>query len=219
MRGFRVALLAFVFVMGAAVISYFLSMYIGGGARISSNTQDWGGFGSFIGGILAPAASLLAGYMVYKSFTATAYQQKLSLARETLSRLDVELEKRLEAPFNNSCFGIEYHGRPFRRIVNALSNNEIEATEVSNKMILALLHNIAILTNSVRYYLGLLDGLPTAEKDNQWLGDLEKCYWVEKYSAVCSRMIRIVGDGAFEGKVGEELVRSFKIVLGGWDGR
>lgn len=219
MRGFRVALLAFIFVLGAAVISYFLSMYIGGSARISSNAQDWGGFGSYIGGILAPAASLLAGYMVYKSFAANAYQQKLLLARETLARLDVVLEKKLDAPFNNSCFGIEYRGRPFRNIIIALSNNEIATTEVSNKMILSLLHNMAILANSIRYYFELLDGLPSAEKDNQWLGDLEKCYWIEKYSAVCSRMIRIVGDGAFEGKVGGELVRSFKVVLGGWDGR
>lgn len=219
MREFRVALLAFSAVSGVAVISYILSMHTGGNARISLNTQDWGGFGSYIGGILAPAASLLAGYMVYKSFAANAYQQKLLLARESLSRLDLELEKKLGAPFNNACVGSEYRGRPFRSIVNALSNNEIAKTEASSKAILALLHNTAILANSIRYYLGLLDGLPSAEKDSQWLGELERSYWIEKYSAICSRMIRIVGDGAFEERVGAELTRSFKLVLGGWDGR
>lgn len=219
MREFRIALLAFIAVSGVAVILYVLSMHTGGSVRISSSTQDWGGFGSYIGGIVAPAASLLAGYMVYVSFAANAYQQKLLLARESLSRLDVELERKLEAPFNNGSFGGEYHGRPFRSVVNALSNNEITTTEVSSKAILSLLHNTAILTNSIRYYLRLLDGLPSAEKDNHWLGDLEKCYWIEKYSAICSRMIRIVGDGAFEDKVGAELTRSYKLVLGGWDGR
>lgn len=113
MREFRIALLAFIVVSGAAVISYVLSMHAGGAARISLNAQDWGGFGSYIGGILAPAASLLAGYMVYKSFAAAAYQQKLLLVRESLSRLDVELEKKLQAPFNNFCFGGEYQWSAF----------------------------------------------------------------------------------------------------------
>ncbi|MBK5516788.1 hypothetical protein [Pseudomonas sp. TH10] len=215
MREFRFALLAFIAVSAAAGISYFLAMHTGGNIRISSNNQDWGGFGSYIGGILAPAASLLAGYQIYKSFASNAYQQKLLLARESLSRLDVELEKKLEMPFNNICFGDEYYGRPLRSIIYALSNNEIAVTEASSKAILSLLHNIAIMTNSIRYYIGLLDGLPSAEKDNHWLGELEKSYWIEKYSAICSRMVRIVGQSAFEDKVCKEQLRSFKLVLGG----
>ncbi|KAF2394272.1 hypothetical protein [Pseudomonas frederiksbergensis] len=215
MRNFRFAFLAFIAVSAVAAVSYFLSMHAGGSARISSNTQDWGGFGSYIGGILAPAASLLAGYMVYKSFASNAYQQKLLLARESLSRLDVELEKKLQTPFNNICFGDEYYGRPLRDVVDALSNNVITTTEVSSKLILSLLHNIAILANSIRYYIGLLGGLPSAEKDNHWLGELEKIYWIEKYSAVCSRMVRIVGQSAFENKVSTEQLRSFKLILGG----
>jgi hypothetical protein len=190
-------------------------MHTGGNISISSNNQDWGGFGSYIGGILAPAASLLAGYMVYKSFAANAYQQKLLLARESLSRLDLELERKLEAPFNSICFGDKYHGRPLRNIIYALSNNEITVTEDVSKGILSLLHNIAIMTNSIRYYIGLLDGLPSAEKDNHWLGELEKSYWIEKYSAICSRMVRIVGQSALEYKVSKEQLRSFKLVLGG----
>ncbi|QHF41888.1 hypothetical protein PspS34_27815 [Pseudomonas sp. S34] len=215
MREFRFALLAFTAVSAFAGISYFLAMHTGGNISISSNNQDWGGFGSYIGGILAPAASLLAGYVVYKSFAANAYQQKLLLARESLSRLDVELERKLEAPFNNICFGDEYHGRPLRNIIYALSNNEITATEDASKGILSLLHNIAIMANSIRYYIGLLDGLPSAEKDNHWLGELEKSYWIEKYSAICSRMVRIVGQSALEDKVSKEQLRSFKLVLGG----
>lgn len=215
MREFRFALLAFTAVSASAGISYFLAMHTGGNISISSNNQDWGGFGSYIGGILAPAASLLAGYMVYKSFAANAYQQKLLLARESLSRLDLELERKLEAPFNSICFGDKYHGRPLRNIIYALSNNEITVTEDVSKGILSLLHNIAIMTNSIRYYIGLLDGLPSAEKDNHWLGELEKSYWIEKYSAICSRMVRIVGQSALEYKVSKEQLRSFKLVLGG----
>ncbi|MFW0888223.1 UNVERIFIED_CONTAM: hypothetical protein MKS84_16170 [Pseudomonas sp. JL1] len=215
MREFRFAFRVFIAVSVVAGISYFLSMHAGGSARISSNTQDWGGFGSYIGGILAPAASLLAGYMVYKSFASNAYQHKLLLARETLSRLDTELEKKLETPFNNVCFGGEYYGRPLRNVINALSDSKIATTEDSSEAILSLLHNTAILANSIRYYIGLLDGLPSAVKDNQWLGELEKSYWIEKYSAICSRMVRIVGQNAFEDRVSMEQLRSFKSVLGG----
>lgn len=215
MRELKLAFLAFITIFVIAGLLYFWSMYSGGSARISLNTQDWGGFGSYIGGVLAPAASLLAGYMVYKGFASNAYQHKLLLAREALSRLDIELEKKLEMPFNNICLGAEYYGRPLRSIINSLSNNEIATTEASSKVILSLLHNTAILANSIRYYTGLLGGLPSKEQDSQWLGELEKSYWIEKYSAICSRMIRIVGQSAFEEKASAEQLRSFKLVLGG----
>lgn len=127
----------------------------------------------------------------------------------------MSLRKKLEAPFNNVCFGTEYYGRPLRSIINSLSNNEIATTEASSKLILSLLHNTAILADSIRYYTGLLGELPSEEKDSQWLGELEKSYWIEKYSAVCSRMIRIVGQSAFEEKASAEQLRSFKLVLGG----
>jgi len=94
LREFRLAFLAFITVFVVAGILYFWSMHSGGSAHISLNTQDWGGFGSYVGGVLAPAASLLAGYMVYKGFAFNAYQHKLLLVREALSRLDIELEKK-----------------------------------------------------------------------------------------------------------------------------
>ena len=167
------------------------------------------------GGVLAPAASLLAGYLVYKSFASNAHQQKLLLARESLSRLDMELEKNLEKPFNNVSLGNEYYGQPLRIIIYALSNNQIPGAEPPHKALLSLLHNIAILTNSIRYYIGLLEKHPTNEKDNHWLGELEKSYWIEKYSAICSRMIRIVGQSTFENKVSKEQLMSFKFIIGG----
>lgn len=80
---------------------------------------------------------------------------------------------------------------------------------------MSLLHNTAILASSIRYYTGLLGGLPSEVQDSQWLGDLEKSCWIEKYSAICSRMIRIVGQSAFEEKASAEQLRSFKLVLGG----
>jgi hypothetical protein len=191
-------------------------MYTAGNLSISSNNQDWGGFGSYIGGVIAPAASLLAGYLVYKSFASNAHQQKLLLAREAISRLDLVFEKKLDAPFNNNCFGTEHHGRPFRVVIYALSNNEIAPTEAANKAILSLLHNIAIMTGSIRYYIGLLGEYPSAKKKNShWLGELERSYWIEKYSAICSRMVRIVGQGSFEEKLSAEELTSFQLVLGG----
>lgn len=215
MREFRFALLAFIAACAAAGISYFFAMRTGGNISISSDNQDWGGFGSFIGGVLAPAAALLAGYMVYKSFSSDAYLRKLTLARESISRLDLVLERNLDAPFKNNCYGDEYIDLPFRDIINALSKNQIMATEEARMGILSLLHNIAMLANSVRYYIGLLDRLPSAEKDSHWLGRLEQGYWIEKYSPICGRMIKIVGQDAFEAKVSEEQLWSFNMVLHG----
>jgi len=215
LREFRFALIAFITVSAVAGAPYFLAMYTAGNFSISSNNQDWGGFGSYIGGVIAPAASLLAGYLVYKSFASNAHQQKLLLAREAISRLDLVFEKKLEAPFNNFCFGTEHHGRPLRIVIYALSNNEIASTEAANKAILSLLHNIAIMADSIRYYIGLLGEYPSAKKDSPWLGELEKSYWIEKYSAICSRMVRIVGQSSLEDKLSAEQLRSFQLVLGG----
>ena len=218
LKEFRFALLVFIAVSAAAVMPYFMTMYTAGNISISSNNQDWGGFGSYIGGVIAPAASILAGYLVYKSFASNAHQQKLLLARESISRLDLVLEKKLEAPFHNNCFGAKYHGQSFRSVIYALSNNEIAATEVTNIGILSLLHNIAIMTESIRYYIGLLGSHPSTEKDNHWLGDLEKSYWIEKYSAICLRMVRIIGRSSFEDRLSAEQLRSFQLVLGGENG-
>lgn len=218
MREFRFALIAFFSVCAAAGISYFIAMRAGGSINLSSNTQDWGSFGSYIGGILAPAASFLAGYMVYKSFALSAYQQKLLLMRETISRLDLVMESKINAPFNNLCYGEEYRGHQFRNIIYAISNNKIEANEGLIGATLSLLHNIAITADSVRYYVGLLGKFPSNEKDSHVLRDLEISYWTEKYSAICSVMVRVVGQAEFEKKVSPEQLKSFKLVLGGGNG-
>ncbi|AZV27193.1 hypothetical protein CT157_14630 [Pseudomonas syringae] len=218
MKELKLALLVFITASTVAVVPYFFTMYAAGNVSVSSNNQDWGGFGSYIGGVIAPAASLLAGYLVYKSFASNAHQQKLLLARESISRLDSVLEKKLDAPFNNDCLGAEYCGQPLRVVIYALSNQEVATSEGVNKGILSLLHNIAIMTESIRYYIGLLGAHPSTENDNHWLGDLEKSYWIEKYSAICSRMVRIVGLSSFEEKLSTEQLRSFQMVLGGDNG-
>lgn len=215
MKEFKLALLVFITVSTVAVIPYFLAMYTAGSLSISSNNQDWGGFGSYVGGVIAPAASLLAGYLVYKSFASNAYQQKLLLARESISRLDLLLEKKLDAPFNNDCLGAEYYGQPLKTIIFALSNNQVATADVVNKGLLSLLHNIAIMTESIRYYIGLLGEHPSTEKDSHWLGELEKSYWIEKYSPICSRMVRIVSRSSFEEKLSAAQLSSFQLVLGG----
>lgn len=215
MREFRFALLGFTAMVIAAGVSYFWAMHTAGNLSISSDNQDWGGFGSYVGGILAPAAALLAGYLVYVGFASNAYQQKLLLARESISRLDTVLETKLDAPFINKCYGDDYSGQPFRYIIIALSKGEIPPTEDTAKGILGLLHNIAIMTNSVRYYIDLLGGLPSAESDSHWLGELEQAYWIEKYSPICTRMVWIVGQSAFEGKVSKEHLRSYNYVMRG----
>jgi hypothetical protein len=174
---------------------------------LSSNNQDWGSFGSYIGGVLAPAASLLAGYLVYKSFALNAYQQKLLLIRESLSRLDEQIESKLNIPFK------EYPDLSLRDVVYAINNKKLEANENTDMAILALLHNMAILCNSIRYYIGLLKNYPSSENDTEWLGELDRGYWIEKYSAIAKLMVKVVGQDAFDNKVSKEQLESFNFLL------
>lgn len=183
------------------------------GLGFSSKNQDWGGFGSYIGGVLAPAASLLAGYLVYKSFTLNAYQQKLLLIRESLTRLDSQIEAKLEMPFNNIELPEKYNGVTLRRIIYAIDNGDLEGTRNTILVILALLHNMAILTNSIRYYIELLNEYPSSKNDTKWLGELDRGYWIEKYSAIFKRTIKIVGQNNFEEKVSYEQLKSFNYVF------
>ncbi|WP_421335251.1 hypothetical protein [Aeromonas veronii] len=216
----KFALLIFLAFCIVALFFYFFQMYMSGNKFISSNTQDWGAFGSFVGGVLAPAASLLAGYLVYATLSSSMYQQKIILVRESIVRLDVILEGRFDAPFNNKCFDTEfkcYYGRPLKDIVYAISNGEIMANDSSKKAFLALLHNIAILAKSIEYYIYLLGNLPESENDNNWLGALERSYWIEKYSMICGRLIAIVGEDSFKGKVSKEQFESFNYILMGTD--
>lgn len=180
---------------------------------LSSDNQDWGSFGSYIGGVLAPAASLLAGYLVYKSFALNIYQQKILLIRESLTRLDIQVENKLDAPFKNQKLPEKYYGFSFRDIIYAIVNGQLEGNEDTDKATLSLLHNIAILTNSIRYYIGLLKEYPSLENDTEWLGELDRGYWIEKYSAIAKRMTKVVGQNAFEKKISSEQLKSFNYVF------
>jgi hypothetical protein len=190
-------------------------MYTAGNFGISSNNQDWGSFGSYLAGIIAPAATLLAAYMVYIGFSSNALQLKLTLAREAIARLDDQLEKQINQPFYNRCHGDEYYGQPLKSVIISLSNRKTSANDESKIMFLALLHNIAILTQSIRYYMDLSREIPSTSKDSDWLGDLERSYWTDKYSATCRRMIEIVGEEAFKDKISGDQLKSFKVVLRG----
>nr|WP_155949219.1 hypothetical protein [Gayadomonas joobiniege] len=214
MRKFKITLIVFTFLYVLVLATYFTIMYLEGKVGVSVNSQDWGGLGSYIGGIFTPIAALLSGYFVYVSFAANAHQQKLQLIRETLARLDSQLEKQFEAPFKNGRLGEQYHGVPFRDVLYAISNNEIKADNDTKVGILALLHNVAILTNSIRYYTGLLADLPSDRRDTEWLGDLERGYWIQKYSPISTRMVKIVGEEAFKSKTTKEELKSFNFVFG-----
>ncbi|MCL1138665.1 hypothetical protein [Shewanella pneumatophori] len=197
------------------LLVYFCVMYLKGNIGFSEDSQQWANLGSYIGGFFTPIAAILSGYFVYISFSANAHQQKLMLIRETLTRLDGQLESRLNAPFYNKQLGEAYFGRPLREVIISISNEEVEATNDVKQAILALLHTIAILTNSVRYYINLVSEVPSDRDDTAWMADLEQGYWIQKYSPISHRMKSIVGDTAFEGKASKEEVRSFNYVFGG----
>ncbi|MDD1959025.1 hypothetical protein NP534_02805 [Pseudomonas sp. 39004] len=215
MKKVQKAFWGFGIVSAIAVACYLTRMYTAGNFAISSDNQDWGGFGSYIAGIVAPAASLLAAYMVYIAVSSTGHELKLTLTREAIERLDNQLELQLNQPFYNDCHGDGYLGLPLKTVITDLSNKNIQANETSQVIFLALLHNFAILTNSIRHYIDLSNEIPTTQKNDNWLGDLEKFYWVSKYLGTCNRMIKIVGQEAFNAKISVEQLNSFEIVMRG----
>ncbi|WP_165856643.1 hypothetical protein [Marinobacter sp. JSM 1782161] len=218
MRDFRLSLAGFIILLLVVGGVYILAMLSNGQLTISSNNQDWASFGTYFGGVLAPAAALLAGYLVYKSFKSNTYQQKLLVIREALGRLDQQLERNLDLPFNNGCFGEEYRGLPLRTIIYAVSNKELESNEACNEALLSLLHNISILSYSIFVYLNLLEKFPTDETDTNWLKNLEHHYWIEKYSPIFRRIKGIVGKDAMEQKIKKHQLESFRVIFnGGYD--
>ncbi|MFL1485389.1 hypothetical protein [Marinobacter sp. LN3S78] len=218
LREFRFSLMVFTALLVVVGGVYFLIMLNGGQVSLSTSNQDWASFGAYFGGVLAPAASLLAGYLVYKSFKSNTYQQKLMVIREALGRLDQQLENNLKTPFNSDCFGEEYRGLPLRSIVYAVSNGELESNERFNSAVLSLLHNISILAHSILTYLKLLERFPTEETDTNWLRNLEHHYWIERYSPICRRMKNIVGKNLMQQKIKEHQLESFRVIFnGGYD--
>lgn len=76
-------------VLFGVVSFYFYEMYSFGHKSISNNNQDWGNFGSFVGGILSPIFSLLSVIFVFHATLATrADQQKNMDAIEQNNRLN-----------------------------------------------------------------------------------------------------------------------------------
>jgi hypothetical protein len=203
----------FLAVIIISVTSYFFGMYSAGSTVLSGNSQDWGAFGSFLSGILFPASALFGGYHVYRTFQFSAYNQKLVLIRDSLTRLDEELTKKLSMPFNNNCFGGDYFGQKLKDVIIALSNKKLETVPEVNQAILSLLHNVAIYCESFHYYIVLLDKYPTEPDDTDWLGNLERHYWLERYSTICGRMVDIVGVDAFKNECTEKQFESYNFIF------
>ena len=213
MKHWNFSFLIFFIVVTVAIIAYLFGMYSTGNTELSGNSQDWGAFGSFLSGILFPASVLLGGYHVYRTFQFSAYNQKLALIRDSLTRLDDELTKQLFIPFNNNCLGNEYFGRELRDIIIALSNKELEITSEMQQAILSLLHNVAIYCEAFRYYIVLLEKYPTEPADTEWLGNLERHYWIARYLPICERMVIIVGINAFKDRCTRTQFESYNFIF------
>ena len=203
----KVSLLIVAFAYVFMLLVYLGVMFSKGSLNLSGNSQDWGGVGSYIGGLFTPIAALLSGYFVYISFIANAHQQKLNLVRDALNKLDCQLDEQLNKSFYSGS------DMSFKDHVYAISNGKVETNDATNKAIVALLHDIAMLTNSVRYYVGLLSEVPSDKNDSSWLGELERSYWIKKYSPISNRMIDIVGEGALRSKATPEQIKSLNFFI------
>ncbi|MGP9809638.1 hypothetical protein ACT3TQ_16000 [Halomonas sp. AOP12-C2-37] len=160
-------------------------------------------FATYFAGVVSPFAALFAGYLVYKSIMLSSYQKKIDLIRDSLERLDITTQAALDRPIKSNVFGEDYYGAPFLNIVYDVSNGVLPRSEPVDSVILSQISNMAILAGSISAYFILIEKFPSNKKDINWLRDLEHCYWVDRYSAVCQRMVKIVGDEAVKSKCRE----------------
>lgn len=216
MKELKLSIYVFGFVFFIAVIPFFLTMYFHGNTVLSSNSQDWANFGSYIGGVLAPTGAFLAAYQLYRSHVLNSYLTRISLVRESLSRFDSQIEDKLNLIVKNQSLTDGKEGETVRDIIIATRNNKIEASEDYVKALTSLFGTFAVFIDNVRYYLNLLEEFPTKNKDSKWPADLEKLYWISKYSPIFSDVQSIIGKEAVRRKCTKQQLESLAEVLT-WD--
>ena len=191
MRYSKYALISIIVIAFITSAIFFIVMYKNGMSSLSNSIQDWGSFGSYIGGIVAPFASLIAGILVYQNLKADTYYRKIALIKESLFRLDSEFYKVLTSPTqiqlnNEKCITIE-------RLIILINNGEANLNEEHEKTLVGLLQNLAILSRAIEHYLYLLNLFDANVKDNDWLIHTEKSYWLYRYARISNRLESIVG--------------------------
>jgi len=191
LRYSKYALISIIVIAFITSAIFFIVMYKNGMSSLSNSIQDWGSFGSYIGGIVAPFASLIAGILVYQNLKADTYYRKIALIKESLFRLDSEFYKVLTSPTqiqlnNEKCITIE-------RLIILINNGEANLNEEHEKTLVGLLQNLAILSRAIEHYLYLLNLFDANVKDNDWLIHTEKSYWLYRYARISNRLESIVG--------------------------
>lgn len=213
MRGMSFSFVAFFIYCVVVVVIYFLngSDYLHWFLDVSNDS--FADFGTYFAGVVSPFAAIFAGFLVYKSVMLNFYQKKIELVRESLERLDGTTQIALKKPVKNKCINEDFYGKPFVDIVYAISNDHLPKSEAIDTAIISMIGNMAILAGSVRSYFKLIENFPSGDDDVNWLRDLEHCYWVDRYSAICNRMVNIVGDEAVKKKCREHQLAGLEEVF------
>ncbi|MBR9880808.1 MAG: hypothetical protein GYB17_15070 [Gammaproteobacteria bacterium] len=215
MKGFRLVLVLFLFLYFLAIGVYFLSFYDGEWHYFSYRNEDWANFGSFIGGVLSPASALLAGYLVFKTFSENTHQQKILIVRESIQRLDKSIDEKIDQSFMNNCFGEQYVGKSMRNIIILVSNNDIQCNDEFREAVTSLAFSLAALCVALVEYKKMLHILPAGKVGDEWLWNVEQHYWIEKYGPVYSRMERVAGEDMLCEKLGAMRYECLKFVICG----
>ncbi len=160
---------------------------------LSSSNSDWGGFGSFIGGVLAPFSSLLAAYLVFKNLEIDTKQKRLEIVRESIKRQDEQFTLKLTKNIRNPEYSSSGQNISFEQFVTDLSYSKTKASDGAADGILGLLQNISMMALSLEYYLSLLKDFEKDRVHSDWLNEAEKYYWINKYSPICNHMVRVIG--------------------------
>lgn len=187
------SLVFFLLISTLPFLFYFGWMLLNGSVHISNDNNDWGAFGSYLSGVLAPAASFFASYLVYQTLNMSNSQKKLEIMRQGIDRLDGQLFLKLNSEFMNNKYGEEYVGLPFIKVIYALSDGKIEIDEEMKNGIVSFSYNLSSMLLAVDCYINSIVEIQNKDDSIEKLQDVELHYWVERYGPVCARIKKIIG--------------------------
>ncbi len=170
-------------------IIYFIFMLFNNNTTLSTDINMWGEFGSYFGGLLSPITSFAAAYLIYDNLKKDMLNQKLQIIRDSITRLDIEIQNQLNMTIVNSNFGQHLTGSKVIDIIRDYSNLNDQVSDKKYVFFFSILDSIGIMSGAVEHYLFLLNHLESSENE---IKNIEKLYWISKYAPTVTKLYSIL---------------------------
>lgn len=189
---------------------YSFYMLYSNNTKISTDINLWGQFGSYFGGILSPITSFVAAYLIYENLKNDNFIQKLQIMRDSISKLDEELQRELNTVIVNSNFGDELKGKKVIDAIRAYSELNIEVTDQRYLFFFSQLDSIGIMIKAVDYYLSLLNDIETVENE---IKNIDQLYWISKYGPTTRKLMKILNPQYLERSMVPDRLKALNKIL------